>query len=375
VHGPSETLFEIADEAGALIVRLPDMHAEAAPSGWRRVHDYWTRFEAITREMRSRGPDRSVAEFLRSRPRMPPQQKQIATSIVEGYDAALLERASERALSTAGEPASSLEDRAQFRVASGYGVIARCLWDRIAARRVRACFSSPVREIRWSRGRVTVLTRSGKFRGRRAILTVPVGVLKAPAGARGAIRFDPEPIPATRALARLEMGHAVKLVLRFREAFWRESRAWKRILSEDSREPAFFHSPRADFPTWWTASPAETPIMTGWAGGPAALALDALPRSLLLRRALGSLESVFEISRRRIERQLVAHYRHDWTKDPFCRGAYSYAAVGGAGAPDRLAEPINDTLYFAGEATERNESGTVPGAIASGRRAARLITG
>jgi monoamine oxidase len=306
---------------------------------------------------------------------MPPQQKQVASSIVEGYDAALLEKASERALSTAGEPAFSLEDRAQFRVLSGYGAIASHLWDRIEARHVRVRFSSPVTAVQWRRGRVTVLTRSGSFRGRRAILTVPVGVLKAPAGTRGAIRFDPEPTKATRALARLEMGHAVKLVLRFREAFWRESHAWKRLLAEDSREPAFLHSPRADFPTWWTTAPAEIPIITGWAGGRAALALEALPRSLVLRRAVKTLESVFEIPRRRIERLLAAQYRHDWTKDPFCRGAYSYVAVGGAGAPDRLAEPIDETLYFAGEATERNESGTVPGAIASGRRAARQIIG
>src|SRR5262249_7681751 len=302
--------------------------------------------EPLPRKTRSRGPDRSVAEFLRPRPRMPPQQKQIATSIVEEYDAALLDKASERALSTAGKPASGPEETAQFRVASGYGAIASHLWDRIEARRVRLCLSSPVNLIQWRRGRVTVRTRSGTFRGRRAILTVPVGVLKALAGAPGAIRFDPEPIPATRALERLEMGHAVKFVLRFREPFWRESRAWKRILSEDSREPAFFHFPHADFPTWWTAAPAETPISTRWAARPAALALEALPRSLVLGRALESLESIFEIPRRRIERLLVAQYRHDWTKDPFCRGAYSYVAAGGFGAPDRLAEPIVETLYF-----------------------------
>ncbi|HEY6066305.1 MAG TPA: FAD-dependent oxidoreductase [Thermoanaerobaculia bacterium] len=47
--------------------------------------------------------------------------------------------------------------------------------------------------------------------------------------------------------------------------------------------------------------------------------------------------------------------------------------MGGANAPAALARPIDDTLYFSGEATESDESGTVPGAISSGRRAARLI--
>jgi monoamine oxidase len=46
--------------------------------------------------------------------------------------------------------------------------------------------------------------------------------------------------------------------------------------------------------------------------------------------------------------------------------------VGGAGAADRLAAPLGDTLFFAGEATAGGGStGTVHGALASGQRAAR----
>jgi monoamine oxidase len=67
-------------------------------------------------------------------------------------------------------------------------------------------------------------------------------------------------------------------------------------------------------------------------------------------------------------------YVHNWSKDPFARGAYSYAAVGGLEARRRLAEPIENTLYFAGEATNtQGYSGTVHGALASGRRAARHL--
>jgi monoamine oxidase len=38
-----------------------------------------------------------------------------------------------------------------------------------------------------------------------------------------------------------------------------------------------------------------------------------------------------------------------------------------------LARPLDATLFFAGEATEPEETGTVSGAIASGRRAARQV--
>jgi monoamine oxidase len=374
VHGPNELMFQVAREAGLLIARLPEVHAEISASAWRRSKDYWERLEKITRQMRSSGRDRSVAEFLKSRRRMPGAQKKFLASLVEGYDAAFLDRASERALSTAGEPPSEPADHAQFRVLSGYGAVAHWLWSRIDPRRLHARFSSPVRRILWKRGDVAVFTDSKRIRARRAVITLPIGVLKTPSGAPGAVDLDPEPPGIRRALARLEMGKAVKLVLRFREPFWRKSEHYERLQSKGGQEIAFFHRADAAFPTWWSAAPAQVPMLTGWAGGPAAHVLEGLPPVLLLRRALETLESLFDIPRRRLERLLFAHHHHDWSADPFSRGAYSYVAVGGAAAPAALARPVADTLFFAGEATERDQSGTVPGAIASGRRAARLIT-
>jgi monoamine oxidase len=69
----------------------------------------------------------------------------------------------------------------------------------------------------------------------------------------------------------------------------------------------------------------------------------------------------------------AAHF-HDWQTDPFARGAYSYAKVGADGAQEALAAPIENTLFFAGEATDTSgHNGTVHGAIASGYRAAQEI--
>jgi monoamine oxidase len=44
--------------------------------------------------------------------------------------------------------------------------------------------------------------------------------------------------------------------------------------------------------------------------------------------------------------------------------------AGGLGQVRQLAEPVVETLYFAGEATDERLAGTVTGAIASGERAA-----
>jgi len=63
----------------------------------------------------------------------------------------------------------------------------------------------------------------------------------------------------------------------------------------------------------------------------------------------------------------------DWARDPYSRGGYSYVLVGGEGAREALGAPLQDTLYFAGEATDAEEAGTVAGALRSGARAAREI--
>jgi monoamine oxidase len=67
-------------------------------------------------------------------------------------------------------------------------------------------------------------------------------------------------------------------------------------------------------------------------------------------------------------------WTHNWELDPFARGAYSYQRVGAANATDVLSRPLKGTLFFAGEATGTGGgTGTVDGAIATGRRAARQL--
>jgi monoamine oxidase len=81
-----------------------------------------------------------------------------------------------------------------------------------------------------------------------------------------------------------------------------------------------------------------------------------------------------EIAEPELRKQITGSFTHDWQVDPFSRGAYSYAGVGGMDAAMKLAEPIANTLYFAGEATNGDGyNGTVHGAIATGVRAAKEL--
>ena len=175
---------------------------------------------------------------------------------------------------------------------------------------------------------------------------------------------------------RLEVSHVCKVVLRFREAFWDEPGFFRRRVAPAMDEPNridFLHDRKGDFPTWWTANPWRVPILTAWAGGPRADAMSQLSETGLVDRALASLARALAFPRSRLADLLESWRAHDWRRDPYSRGAYSYVGVGGLPAQRALARPCEGTLFFAGETTEAEEMGTVSGAIASGQRAARQI--
>jgi monoamine oxidase len=92
-----------------------------------------------------------------------------------------------------------------------------------------------------------------------------------------------------------------------------------------------------------------------------------MSRAILAQLAVG-----FGIRPRRVKAAIHRVWWHDWDHDPYARGAYTYHRVGHAEAHRELARPEQQTLFFAGEATEE-AGGTVEAALASGRRAARQV--
>jgi monoamine oxidase len=179
------------------------------------------------------------------------------------------------------------------------------------------------------------------------VITLPIGVLPS-------IEIREK----RTALAGLAAGPVIRVAMAFRTAFW----------EKEHPGIAFFHSPGAPFPTVWTPLPMHAPLLTAWAGGPKAGRLTGSSEKKLLAQGLATVRSIFE-SKEEPQAFLV----HDWQADPYARGGYSYVRVGGTGARERLAAPLEETLYFAGEATDVEQSGTVGGALASGLRAAKEI--
>ncbi len=110
--------------------------------------------------------------------------------------------------------------------------------------------------------------------------------------------------------------------------------------------------------------------------GPNAKDHKNLSSEELLDIALTDLSKIFEIDLATIKQNVEAAEITNWVADPFTAGAYSYTKVETKDAYERLAEPINHTIYFAGEALCKNENSstaTVDGALESGKEVAEMI--
>ena len=294
-------------------------------------------------------------DALLARTRVSRKTKTFARMMVQGFDAADPARVSARSIIEEWGEGGSL-GASQPRPQGGYGALFDWLAHSVVAQGARLRLDSPVTTLMWKRGNVVVKGPSFAFRAGRAVVTLPLGVLQS-----GAVRFSPALKVKTAALGKLASGPVIRVAMRFHTPFW-EARA---------PEVAFFHVPEGPFPTFWTPLPMRAPLLTAWAGGPKAARLTGSSKDALLAAALRSVEMVF--GQGRAKEELAAALAQDWDADPCSRGGYSYVRVGGRGARERLAEPIEDTLFFAGEATDIDEAGTVAGALRSGGRAAREV--
>ena len=316
-------------------------------------------------------PDMSLEDFLASDAgsALPEPARAMARAFVSGFDAADPRLVSLHSVAEEWRCGGML-DSSQSRPFGGYHTALLALAGGLDRNRVRLQLQTVVTAIRWSDRTVEVeglrLGRPYQATARKAIITVPLGVLKAPPGAAGAIGFAPPLAPKQAALASLLSGPVLKVALHYRSAFWEELDGGRYV------DASFFHAPGKVFPTFWTALPLRAPLLNAWVGGPSAARLCDLTHEEIIRHAMHGVSELFFGANGAPEPQ--AAYVHNWARDPYARGAYSYVGVGGGAAREQLAAPLAGTLFFAGEATDTTgDPATVTGALRSGARAAQEV--
>ena len=361
VHGkPPETLA-IAKHAGLKLQSIPNRHWHMHDGVLTKSDEFWSKVEDVTKDMSHyAGPDQDFATFLDRYNRE--DIRSIATLYVEGFHAAHADRISLLGLNKTNEAASEIDDDKQFRVESGYVHVVQALYDEAVAAGAVVHLGAVVETVNWKRNEVEVVTTTSRsFKARRLIVTLPLTLMQT-----GQVRFEPPLNEQQVQAGKLAMGHVIKVMLRFREPFWEQL--------QELKDMTFIHAPAELLPTWWTQFPVKTPVLAGWAGGTRAEVLTVESDDALLDHAIRALSRIFAVSKGMLEDGLAEFYLHNWQKDPFANGAYSYIPVGGLEAQALLAQPVAATIFFAGEATNtEGHHGTVHGALATGIRAAREV--
>ena len=204
---------------------------------------------------------------------------------------------------------------------------------------------------------VEVETSSGTFGGEKAIVTLPLGVLK-----QASVKFEPS-LPASKqaAVDRLAMGVLNKVYLKFPKIFW----------NEEIENFGYLGERLGEWSDWMSFVPyVGAPVLMAFHGGEKGFALEELSDDEIIAGAMKTLRVIYGDAIPDPEGYLITR----WGKDPYAFGAYSHIPPFASGDDyDALFEPVDDALYFAGEATSREYPATQHGAYLTGVAAAEGI--
>lgn len=381
IHGKPPEIFDLLKQSQAKFDEV-EGQAWCRENGQLLPCSFFSRIESILEQMNDSLPDESFLAFLQRtfpNPTNDPaleDAKQHALGYISGFNAADPSLVGVHWLVQGMRAEERIEGDRAFRLRNGYEDLLEIFRRQISSSDMTILTGTVVERVRWRPGHAEVTARNAQgpvtFAAARVLITLPLSVLQAPAGQVGAVQFDP-PLPRTKidALTKLEMGKVIRVVLRFRHRFWDEITLHKNPALSDM---SFLFSPDDFFPTWWTTMPQKWPIIMAWAPFRCAERLSGQGESFIREHALQTLSRNLGVEHQKLKDELEAIHFHDWQSDPFSRGAYSYGKAGSDGAQQALASPLEQTLFFAGEATDTSgNDGTVHGAIASGYRAAMEI--
>jgi len=325
---------------------------------WAKAQNLVDQTRKINERLLSKGsPDISMARALSEAglgQNMAPRETRILFSLlgsmIEADEAEDLENISLEYYWGEDEEDSDL-DGPDLAFPQGYHQIIKNL-----AKNLDIRLNQKVQSIAYGKSGVTIATAKGEFRASRAVITLPLGVLKTKA-----VEFDP-PLPKRKAQAvtGLRMGLANKTVLRFPNAFW-----------PDSQFLGYVSEKRGLFVYWVNIHRyTNVPILSLWSHGNAGRNMESFSDTQTVDLAMGAIRKVFgSKTPDPIDFRITR-----WNSDPYSLGSYSTMPPGGSyDLYDDLAKPVKKRIFFAGEATNRYHMATVHGAYLSGLREARRI--
>jgi len=372
VHGDLPVTLNLLNEAG-----IPYQSANAEmwhyKNGKFSQEGEFNGWDKVVEKLGGLKHDISIKEFLEKE--FPgDENEELRTAVigfVSGYDTADPAKASSFALREEWE---NEDFEAQHRVKGGYGVMIKYLEEECKKHGAEICLKSIVKEIHWQVGKVKAIISDGtEYEATQILIALPLGVLQADKNEEGAITFVPDIIEQNKAINAMGFGSIIKILLEFDEPFW-EDQATEELAGASLKDMGFVLSNEA-IPTWWTQAPQHSSILTGWLGGLPAAEKKDTPADEILQFSLQSIGDIFKRNPDELKDKLIAFDIVNWTADPFTLGSYAYDTVEAPQSRKVLNEPVENTIFFAGEYLyEGPAMGTVEAALTSGLKTAEKLS-
>jgi monoamine oxidase len=371
IHGKLPLTLNLLKEAGLNTVKLEGDVWQVTKGKWNQESDFYKNIDIVVAQLKSLEADTTIAEFMEksfSEARHDGLRKSL-TEYIEGYYSGKIDKIS--AKSFLEEWMS--EDEEQYRPEAGYGKMINYLAETLTKAGALIQLSTVVKEIRWSKGQVEVIDESRhSYVAHKALITVSTGVLTAGESCRGFMKFSPALTEKIDAAKQLGFGSVIKVLLSFDRALTDDESLKKH--AEVNFQKLHMVLSDEEISTWWTQHPQHSSLISGWLSGPAAEQLTHSDDEVILDKALKSLSSIFGLPLENVIKKVNWWKVFNWTRDEFTRGSYSYSTLQTNTARKKLEEPVDNTIFFAGEGLYNGlEMGTVEAALTSGAEVAKKI--
>jgi monoamine oxidase len=370
IHGDFPVTTSLLKEAGINYYPLEGKMFHFRNGELYKDSDFIEQSNILEKRMNELEEDMTINDFLQKY--FPGEKykdlRDTTRGFVEGYDAADADKASTFAF----REEWSGGDMKQYRIEGGYQKLIDYLESRCKAAGVTIITGTTIKNISWHKNKVEAKSESQNvFHASKILITIPP-LLLYETESKASIAFLPAISSKINAAENIGYGNVIKTTIQFNEAFWKSETITKHL--HTSLEKLGFLLSDAFIPTWWTQLPYPLPILTGWLAGPKAKKLHDVEDEVILQEALHSLAFIFQSTAEDLEKKITAWNVTNWFKNPFSMGAYSYATLQSETARNELRQPVEDTIYFAGEALDnKGQSGTVEAALQDGKRAAQKM--
>lgn len=361
VHGKAPITRRLVKEAKANLVEMKGEIYHSSSGKVFRTPEFIPELKRVLCEMNELEEDVSLAQFLATHFNAP-EDAHIRERIIrqaEGLDVADIQRIS--VFSIREEWASDTMNEVHT-IKEGYSVLIDQLTEDCMREGCEILLSKIVKHIKWEKNTVVVTSAdSSIYEASQIIVTVPLGVLTAEQGSEAEIEFEP-PLPGyIEAAKKIGYGPVVKVVFGFKYAFWKEPG-----YTYDCAQltDLGFITNDTVMPIFWSFNKDVGYGIIGWAGGSQAEDLMQMSDEELLDVAVTSLAASLVCTTDLVMEMMDFHFVMNWGMDYFSKGAYSYETPESIAAKKILREPVDRTIFFAGE-TLGKTIGTVEAALES----------